>query len=104
MPQCAHWADEIQNSRSPLDCGCFLLGVPVGQIFPELVGVEGQRIEGLGDNGEDGQPPQVPPNVVGVHEPYRQAVAEDGEGQPSHPPEGRVSGEKDGAHVVHHHA
>ena len=78
--------------------------VPVGQIFPEVVGVEGQGIEGLGDDGENGQPPQIPLDVVGVHEAHRQAVAEDGEGQPSHPPESRVSGEKDGAHVVHHHA
>ena len=78
--------------------------VPAGELFPEVVGMEGQDEEGLGDHCKERQPPQIPPDVPCVHQANCQAVAENREGQPSYPPEFRVLGEKDGPHVVHHHS
>ena len=68
--------------------------VPAGELFPEVVGMEGQDEEGLGDHRKERQPPQIPPDVPCVHQANCQAVAENREGQPSYPPEFRVLGEK----------
>ena len=65
--------------------------------------VEGQDVKGLADEGEDSQPSQVLPHVMGVEQSHRQAVAEDGEGQPADPAEHAHLREKGPADVVDEH-
>ena len=65
--------------------------------------MEGQHIQGLGDQGEQAQPGQVALDVMGVQQAHRHAVAEQGERQPPHPPEQGDLGEKDAAHMVQQH-
>ncbi|SCJ16441.1 Uncharacterised protein [uncultured Blautia sp.] len=65
--------------------------------------MEGQDVKGLADEGEDAQPGQVLPHVVGVQQAHRQAVAEDREGQSADPAEHAHLREKGAADVVDQH-
>ena len=72
--------------------------------LPRMSSALKARIQkGLGHHGEDRQPPQVAPDVVGVEQAHRQAVAEQWEGQPADPPEyGRLR-EEGPANVIQQH-
>ena len=67
------------------------------------MGVGGQDVKGLGDEGEHRQPAQVPLHIAGVQQPNGHAVAEDGEGHPSDPAERAHLREKGSADVVDEH-
>lgn len=77
--------------------------IPVGQVLPKGGRVRIQRINGLGNQSEKGQPPHIPLDVMGIDKAYCQAVAKEGEGKPSQPSIDWVLREKGAADMVGRH-